>query len=81
MKLFVWERPYPIHHGASLVFAVARSLEEAREVAARGKVYLNCQDDVSHEWLDSYALRLGEPTRVVDLPCAEWHEWEEGSLP
>ena len=20
---------------------------------------------------------LGEPTRIVDLPCAEWHEWSE----
>lgn len=73
MKLFVWANPYPVSYGNSMVFAVAENLADAKKQARRGKAY----------WYSEYAqdhipkARLGKPTRVVELPCAEWHEWQE----
>jgi hypothetical protein len=74
MKLYLWNEPYQVSYGSSLVFAVASSLEEAKEIAttkATSWSYGDCQKT-------GIPLRdLGEPTRVLDLPCAEWHRWEE----
>lgn len=72
MKMYVWNEPYEVSYGSSICFAVAETVEQAREIAARA-------------WLYHYGFSkdkppkevLGEPTRVYDLPCAEWHEWSE----
>jgi hypothetical protein len=67
MKLYVWENPYEIRYGYSLVFVVAENLRKARKQATLGKVYGR----------DITTTDLGKPTRIVKLPCAEWHSWEE----
>lgn len=73
MKLFVWERPYTVFYGSSMLIAVAESVEEAKRIAKSAPGY-------SYTIFDGHpnrSVKLGEPTRVVDLPCAEWHEWSE----
>lgn len=78
MKLFVWADPYRVTYGSSAVFAVAETVEEARREAARGNWYSYVEFPHAHGGsADALAAKLGEPTRVVDLPCAEWHEWTE----
>ncbi len=72
MKLFVWADPYKVYYGTAMVFAVAEDLESAKAEAARGEAYA----------YGKYAevnpgVALGDPTRIVDLPCAEWHKWQE----
>ena len=68
MKLYVWEQPYPVLYGSSIIYAVASSLDDARDEARR-----------SFEATEHVARmpQLGEPTRVRDFPCAGWHEWSE----
>lgn len=76
MKLFVWSDPYPVKYGSSMVFAIAESEVEARKQAEKGLAYKYCNyagDGVS----PGIAKKLGEPDRIVDVPCAEWHEWSE----
>ncbi len=73
MKLYVWANPYKVRYGSSMVFAIAESLEAAKQQARHG-------DGYSYGEFSNAAptnTELGEPTRVVDLPCAEWHEWSE----
>lgn len=73
MKLFVWSNPYPVSYGSSMVVAVAETVEQARELAKSAPRYTYNE---FHQG-DGYWVTLGEPTRIVDLPCAEWHEWSE----
>lgn len=72
MKLYIWSDPYDIPFGMTMVIAVAESVGEARKQAATGKAYAfgNMRDDRP-------TVKLGKPTRVVSLPCAEWHMWSE----
>ena len=72
MKLYVWVDPYAVSYGNSMVFAVARNLREAKKVAKKGKAYAH-----GKYAKETPEIELGEPTRVVDLPCAEWHIWQE----
>jgi hypothetical protein len=72
MKLFVWNNPYEVDAGQSLVFAVAETVEQAREIAKKGTV---CTFGKPREDQAQPNVELGEPTRVVELPCAEWHMW------
>lgn len=69
MKLYVWANPYRVPFGSTMVFAVADSEESARAQAKAGAAYSYFQfpDSAPRE------MELGAPTRVVDLPCAEWH--------
>lgn len=73
MKLFIWSNPYHVSYGSSLVFAVAENLEQAKEQARIGKAYAYNQ----YENGSGGKCQLGDPIRVLDLPCAEWHEWSE----
>lgn len=76
MKLYIWVDPYKIVTGASMVIAVAENVDEARKIALEGSAWyygdqpLETRDDVVQ-------TQLGEPTRILDLPCAEWYEWAE----
>lgn len=72
MKLYVWSNPYRVSYGSSMVFAIADSLDEAKEIAANGKAYSYNEYDQP-----TPKVSLGEPIRIVDLPCAEWHQWSE----
>jgi hypothetical protein len=73
MKLYIWADPYHVSYGTSMLLAVARSVEEAKQLAARGARF----SYVQYKQGDGMEIDLGEPTRIVDLPCAEWHEWSE----
>jgi hypothetical protein len=59
-----------------MVFAVAKNLEAAKKLAcsqaAKWFTYGQYEED-QREW----TYPLGDPIRIVDLPCAEWHEWSE----
>lgn len=73
MKLYVWCNPYEIPFGMSMVFAIAENVRDARDQAAAGKAY--AFGDIERNEVPKF--KLGKPTRVVKLPCAEWHEWSE----
>jgi hypothetical protein len=81
MKLYFWANPYKVAYGESWVIAVAETLDDAKRQAAAGKVFkfgLDFSDSKRFPQEQSVLkIELGEPTRVVDLPCAEWHEWSE----
>lgn len=64
MKLYVWDDPYPVDWGNSVVFAVAATVEEAREQAQR---------EIAHKT----TAKLGEPDEVHDVPAAVSREWSE----
>jgi len=75
MKLFFWDRPRPTGD-PSIFFAVAESVEEAKRLVRSAPRYdfgIYLQDPADYD----PEVELGEPTRVLDLPCAEWHEWSE----
>jgi hypothetical protein len=77
VKLFIWADPYRVTYGSSLLVAVAETVEEAKEIAqtkAKSYSYGKYENTLRGA---GFAIDLGEPTRVVDLPCAEWHEWSE----
>lgn len=76
MKLFVWCNPYQVSYGSSMVFAVAATESAARKQAANGFSYKYGKFKQDSD-MTALAANLGKPDRVVDLPCAEWHEWSE----
>lgn len=76
MKLYFWNEPYPVKWGGSLLFAVAESLDEAKRIAASVMSYRYGVHENDTSFLIVQSADLGEPTRVLNLPCAEWHEWE-----
>ena len=69
MKLFVWSNPYDVPWGHSLLIAIAENVDAAREQAKHGLHYSDVAAPTD--------VVLGEPDRVVDLPCAEWYEFSE----
>lgn len=74
MRLYIWAGPYRVSYGTSMAIAVASSVEEAKTLLAAGVpsyAFVDCPGDAIPPHT------LGEPTRVVDLPCAEWHTWAE----
>lgn len=73
MKLFVWADPYQIEGGNSALFAVAETIEQARALAKKAPGYAHI-DLKGHP---DRNVTLCEPIRIVDLPCAEWHEWSK----
>lgn len=74
MKMFVWADPYKIPYGSTMLVAVAETEDEAREMAVKSPAYAYAAyEDES----TPTNVHLGSPTRVVELPCAEWHAWPE----
>lgn len=75
MKLYIWSDPYPVSYGTSMLVAVAADLDQAKIIASTSaKSY---SYGVHEDKEIPLNVKLGEPTRVVDLPCAEWHMWQE----
>jgi len=72
MKLYIWVDPYKVSYGSSLLVAVASSTKEAKEQAMKGRAY-----EYGKYEHGIGRVELGEPDRVLDLPCAEWHEFHE----
>lgn len=75
VKMFVWANPYHIRYGTSAFFAVAETVDEARELAQRSKAYAYVE--FGGKQFDASSVVLGEPTRILDVPCGEWHDWSE----
>lgn len=74
MKLFVWANPYGVSYGTSMVFAVAETEDQAREIIQSAPAYTYAEFSGNNVPRN---MVLGPPLRVVDCPCAEWHEWSE----
>lgn len=75
LKLYIWSNPYSVSWGSSLLFAIAHSEEDARQIAAKSKRY--SYNIYEQDGWDMSKIVLEKPDRVLDVPCAEWHEWEE----
>ena len=73
MKLYVWNDPYSVPYGMSLFFAVADSVDQARRIALDAAAFKGGL----HYPESTPVITLGEPDRIMDLPCGEWHEWSE----
>lgn len=76
MKLFVWNNPVPVRNGSSMLYAVASNQDEARAIAAKAAVYEYGYYVRGSEGANAN-VELGEPTRVHELPCAEWFKWSD----
>jgi hypothetical protein len=75
MKLYVWNRPYSVSYGGSIVYAVAESEEAARALAAVAPI--NCYGFGAEPRVGRRLDISGPPTAVHDLPYAEIYEWSE----
>lgn len=73
MKLYVWNMPFQVSYGGSILYVLARDIRQARK-AARTAV-------VSHYGYDPQEQHplpdLGEPDRVLSAPYAEVYRWSE----
>ena len=72
MQLFLWSDPWP-EYDHCLAFAVAENVEEAKDLVMRANGY---------SWgIGELGIQkrgpIGEPTRILDLPCAEWNQFGE----
>lgn len=77
MKLFVWADPYAVSFGASVYFAVAETVEEARKIAFDASRYSYGEHEIDKIGEAAAQFLAGDPTRVLDVPCGEWHQWSE----
>lgn len=78
MKLFIWSNPYHVGYGSTMLMVVAEDVSAAKKLAMSGASYH--YTEYGQEGVPMNAAQiaaLGEPTRIVDLPCAEWHMWSE----
>jgi len=57
-----------------MLVVVAETIEDAKQQAKSGAVY---SYGIYKQYSTRETIELGDPTRIVDLPCAEWHEWQE----
>ena len=78
MKLFIWADPYQVNYGSSMLMCVAKNLREAKKLAKIGKTYSYVVYLNKHSSGKAAIVKgLGKPLRILNLPCAEWHEWSE----
>lgn len=73
MKLYIWNEPYRVRYGSSIVYAVAETEEQARELAEKAPKSpygLGVENG-------GCKLKGRAPDRVLELPCAEIYEWSE----
>jgi hypothetical protein len=77
VKIFIWADPYRVSYGSSLLIAVAETLEDAKLQAISGKSYCYGLYDQFQGPHDSLVAQLGDPTRIIEAPSAEWHQWSE----
>ncbi len=75
MKLYVWNQPFSVSYGGSILYVLAENLTQARKKALAaldvgfGTSY---PDGRTRELKD-----LGKPDRVIDQPYAEVYWWSE----
>jgi hypothetical protein len=78
MKLFVWNDPYGVSYGFSLLIVVAPDVESAKRFAAtEGKWFAYGNERLPYDHAQAVVDRLKDPDRIMDIPCAEFHEWSE----
>jgi hypothetical protein len=77
MKLFVWNVPYPVDYGGSIIYAVAETVGQAREVAMKAPLSKYGYEPKSLNEGSNWPFKLGKPDRVLAVPCAEIYEWSE----
>jgi hypothetical protein len=75
VKLFVWRDPYTVSYGTAVLCVAANSLTEARKIAKTARV--SHYGGNPHRDGNQLPDKLGPPTRVLSIPCAEIYEWEE----
>lgn len=78
-KMFIWCRPYKVSYGCSMLIVVASNVDAAKKLAcsklANGYSFGEYRQEI--DWSKWNPEQLSNPDRIVDLPCAEWHEWSE----
>lgn len=79
MKLFVWNDPLEVPWGGSILYAVAETVEQAREIAMKAPL---AEYGLDHEPLTEGStwegrFVLGEPIRIIEAPYAEIYQWNE----
>ena len=77
MKLYIWAQPYSTPYGYSMLYAVAETEDQARELAKSAKLQEYGQAESPTPLNSDQVDALGKPDRVLDLPCAEFIEWAE----
>lgn len=77
MNLYVWNNPYPVTYGASVLYVVAESEEQARALAPSAMIRDFGMESRKDAQLQHAYHRLGAPDRVLPVPCAEVYEWSE----
>lgn len=77
MKLFVWNKPYQVNYGSSLLIVVAENEEQARIAACKASQCAFGDDWRGQKDWSFIVATLGPPTRILEVPCAEMHEWSE----
>jgi hypothetical protein len=75
MKMYVWVDPYLMSYGGSMLYAVAESVEQAKQIAMEKALIWSFGKYSPHQ--HKAGIELGEPTRILDLPCAEFMDYEE----
>jgi len=75
MKLYVWVDPYQVAYGGSIIYAVAETQEEAERLAVNAPVFWFGAYEAGT--VNSRVRALGDPDRILDLPCAECYEHKE----
>lgn len=80
MKLFVWNDPYQVDYGSSILFVVAETEEQARAIVAESATFNSYGTSDRNSpvgWPEDMVAKLGAPLRIVEAPCAEFHQWSE----
>lgn len=77
LKLFVWADPWRVSYGSSVLYAVAETEAEARQLACKGRRFSYTKYEEELADMTRVVEELGHPTRVVDVPCAEYNQWSE----
>lgn len=82
-NVYIWDNPYPVQYGDSLLFVAAPDLGMAKRIAAKKASCHNgdIKWDETRADLKGYfhrrGTKLGEPSRVITGVGGEWHEWSE----
>lgn len=74
MKLFIWNDPYGVNYGGSILFVMAEDEASARELA---KTCPTIKYGFGKPDGFFCTKPLGAPDRVIEQPGGECYEWSE----
>lgn len=75
MNLYIWNEPFSVRYGGSVIYAVAETEDEARIQARAARVSEYGYDPTIGAPKDMDIDR--PPDRVMGVPCAEIYQWSE----